>query len=406
MLSPALLAASVALQLPPERQPAEPSWGSAGTIAAVLTSAGMQRVANERLVSPASSARMLQATVQLVQLAADSSVDETLYNMSQRLHACASCMQLALLACREEQPGTDQLWKMLPGLPSMLRQAVLAVSGSPDGIVTNACLTAVAGVCIGCRSICARLSSWYMETPPSSRRSDEASLLAHAEAVSALTQALPAIAAAVERQRQLEDQSALVWATGFVANLFALATTTAVTLGSAIRAGQVQRAAGMASAWQMHTAVCRVVHWLLSGAGQQLLPAVQLEFAGLLSACLEGCMQAAYAAAGNRQAPEPLQTRQQLYAMHAAHAEALRALLASSGPVNRASTVLLSLAYALEPGLPAVVLQPGICDCFTRLLDQAPQVGGRGPAAWVLEQLSASVTFNPVGESFCVAGCQ
>lgn len=369
LLSPSFLAASIALNLPSERQPAEPEWKALVDTASVLASDLLLQTAGKRLAAPTHSARFLQAAVKLLQRAACSTADGPPQRVPQLMVLCYGCARLAVVASDGSdgrQAATVQLCEAVSCLPALLRLARTA-GGCSDSMVASSCTRGAEAVCAQCTMIFQRLSAAL--TSSSSIHVPSPHVHAVVEAARAVLQSLPAVAVLAERLRQIGIERPQLMR-NFIFQGVTLCSAASVQLAAASAAQRVQEAAGFDAAWRLHTVACQAVHWLATDPSWRQLRASNLRLTLLLEAGLEGCIQAALQLLpDSAQVPAPL--HRQLQAMCSAHITALRMLMAQS---EQPPPCLETFLDALQRGPPALALQPGIGDCCVRLLRSLHEV--------------------------------
>lgn len=385
------MAASVVLQLPAERQPAEPGWDTLSILSELLGSASLQQAVDEQLQPLRNTAAVLRAPVQLLLRApAPADGQATLENICLRCRLCI-LVQLALLSQPAGQLGAQaahqQLWSMLPVLRPLLHQAVQH-AGSQDAAVQDAGMHVLRNLCTVWQEVVCWLSSWC--DTQQLRKGSAAIQPKRIAAAAGALRALPVLLVAAQlllqqRQRQLtlgdlEEQEAAATLAGEILRLCYEAAR--LLVDTSREECESLSADSVAAAWQLHTTTCRAVHWLVADPSRrQLLPCLQqpAELCVTMSACLE----TAHRLCNGSEADLPASRR--LHAMGVAQAAALHTLLACAGVHIDGGTALegLSMAYAACP--PAMTLQPGVGDSFLACLGRLPEVGAR----WLLRSLQA-----------------
>ena len=391
-----LVAASVVLQLPPERQPAEPGWDTLSSLSELLGCAPLRPAVLEQLQPPRSAAAVLRAAVQLLlRVPAPGAADgqASLENVCLRYGMCL-LVQLALRSQPGAQLGAqaaDQLWSMLPALRPLLHHTV-QYAGTQDAAMQHVGMHVLCNSCNIWQDLVCWLSSWCDEQQL--ERGSAAIQPKHIAAAAGALQALPVLLAATELQQQqqqqqlalndLDEHEAAATLAGEIMHLCFTATRLLVDKSHEERMPPLSTGSS-AAAWQLHTTACRAAHWLAADPSRrQLLPCLQQP--AELCVTMSGCLEAARRLCNSSEAGLP--ASRELHAMGMAQAAALHTLLACAEVHIDGGTALEGLSTAYAAGPPAMTLQPGVGDSFLACLGRLPEVG----ACWLLRSLQAVCT--------------
>lgn len=394
LVAPALMAASVALQLPPGRRPSGPNWPAVAALCKALDSVALAHALEEY----SGSLQLVRAAVRLLHLTADSSAELAHGKCVLMCTQLASILNRGMVAC-EQRPSEcrqafNQLWAALAALQHQLQQLLEPGSCSAEQSVHALWLwdLLVSRLSMQCLE---QLQVTLKERLAGSHSSLDLNehLKCLKEAAAAL-RALPALAAIRQQQQQQPAEcvpdndstrhcvvaNRLLHLCCAASSLLASSAEQLPSAGSDAAASLVWQAHSTAAAslvWQAHSTACRAAHWLVAEPSRRclLLSSQELKH---LAAALENCMKAAVLLAGSgHTAMQPNAVRSQLHAMSMAHSSALQALLSCTDVTIDSSASLQDLATAYAAGPSALVLQPEASSLFNCLLDKALQVGCR-----------------------------
>jgi hypothetical protein len=304
VLIPALHAAAVAMQLPPDRRPCNVSWHTIMRVVDALMSAALDEQFKEQLASSAGistvAQRVMQSTCRLLAAAPASCPDElTSSNFAALWHNLAALLGLT---CSIQQQQQQQRGTSVPDAQRQkaVRLLLQALSRLPTALQVAAdCQQDVAG----CPLAKDALDMWRMllsmmdhlrVQEPGLSADDRiaaangvcafhtidslADVPAWCSAGKALLQALPQVAtvAALAQQHQLagEQPDAAIVPTTQMGSSISITASSIVDevvryCGTLASGGPWSAAACAASGealWQLHTALCRCIHWIAAGS--------------------------------------------------------------------------------------------------------------------------------------------
>ncbi|KAI3433890.1 hypothetical protein D9Q98_003692 [Chlorella vulgaris] len=412
VLIPALHAAAVAMQLPPDRRPCNVSWHTIMRVVDALMSAALDEQFKEQLASTAGistiAQRVMQSTCRLLAAAPASCPDElTSSNFAALWHNLAALLGLT---CSIQQQQQQQRGTSVPDAQRQkaVRLLLQALSRLPTALQVAAdCQQDVAGCPLAkdaldmWRMLLSMMGQLRVQEPGLSADDriaaangvcayhtidSPADVPAWCSAGKALLQALPQVATvaalaqqyqAAEQQPDMEQQlageqpDAAIVPTTRLGSLISITASSivdeVVIYCSTLANGGPWSAAACAAAgealWQLHTTLCHCIHWIAAGSlATAAMPVRVLSF--VLNAAV--CVRAATPAAANETATGGAR---HLLAMSVAQAEAVLAA-ASLQPAPADEEVVEALLIAIRHGPAALAGSPPVQQALQRLAER------------------------------------
>jgi hypothetical protein len=297
VLTPALHAAAVAIQLPPDRRPQDLSWMAIADLVSALTSRALASAFLAQLASSSSGIStaalcVLQSTSQLI-AAAPASCPEELTTRFASLWF--NLPALLSTTCRFVGDGQRRkvvwlLLRALPHLPTALRVLADCCRQDADGSAT------AGGMLDMCRYTLSLMNQMKVQKPRqpadySSFAADDlrlyhtldslAGVPAWCSAGTALQRALPHMATLTAMAQQLEEVPPIsVHVEVLCEVLVAVVSYNIVNeiaaycgnMASGVSCSAADGSAAGEALWQLHTAVCRCIHSIAAGRLTAAMP--------------------------------------------------------------------------------------------------------------------------------------